>query len=161
MRTTVANPVTRGGRRLVNVTDRAHRYRANANPPPGPRLCHYCGSRRNVEIEHVDGCEEHGEPDNLTWACRRCNTQKGIVFRNAGRGRLTRQFNPRHRQANPAKSVGQWLTAVMSLKGGGPMPLDAAIEMVRKTPHEARSRFAREIWATRRARGTDRQEVPF
>ena len=160
MRATIPNPTIRGGRRLVNVTDRAHRYRANAAPPPGPQQCHYCGSKRNVEVEHVDGREENGEPDNLTWACRRCNTRKGIAFRNAGRGRRTRQYNPGRRR-NPAKSVGQWLTAVMSLKGAGPMPLDAAIEMVRSTPHARRSEFAREIWATRRARGTDRQEVPF
>lgn len=76
------------------MTDRGLRYRANASPPPGPRLCHYCGSKRNVEVEHVDGFEEHTEPPNLTWACRSCNTRKGVAFRNAGIGRRTRQFNP-------------------------------------------------------------------
>jgi hypothetical protein len=72
------------------------------------------------------------------------------------------------RQRNPATgahSLGQWLNAVLSLKGeGGTMDLDDAIAMVHATPHGKRSEFADEIWRRRRARGTARRgadEVPF
>ncbi len=222
----VPNPARPGGRRDVElgVTDRALRYRAVRNAPPAPRRCHYCGSRQNVEVEHVDGHEENTWPHNLSWACRSCNTKKGVAFRNAGVGRRTRQFNPasfsipaaglagrqagiaartrgripfgafddwlqKHmpalpeeptaaevkamrqafyaglRQRNPAgaRSLGQWVNAVLSLKGeGGTMDLPAAIALVHATPHAKRSQFAAEIWARRRARGTaKREEVPF
>ncbi len=92
----VPNPAKPGGRRAValGITDRALRYRAVRNAPPNPRRCHYCGSRQNVEVEHVDGHEENIWPHNLSWACRSCNTRKGVTFRNAGIGRRTRQFNP-------------------------------------------------------------------
>ena len=62
----------------LNVTDRALRYRANEQPPEGPRVCVYCGSVRFIEIDHVDGFEDDSSPENLVWACRRCNTLKGI-----------------------------------------------------------------------------------
>ncbi len=92
----VPNPCAPGGRRAValGVTDRALRYRAVRNAPPGPRRCHYCGAGQKVEVEHVDGHEENTWPHNLTWACRSCNTRKGVAFRNASAGRRTRQFNP-------------------------------------------------------------------
>jgi len=163
----VPNPAQPGGRRAValGVTDRALRYRAVRNAPPGPRRCHYCGSPRNVEVEHVDGFEEHLEPENLTWSCRSCNTRKGLHFRNAGFGRPTRQFNP-HDQG--ARNLHQWVDAVMTLSGrGGTMKLADAIAMVHATPHEQRSEFARRIWEIRRQRGTARSaksakdEVPF
>jgi hypothetical protein len=159
MRGTVPNPTRPRGLRAVslNVTDRALRYRANRNAPPGPRRCHYCGTRRNVEIEHVDGFEENGAPENLTWSCRRCNTKKGAVFARAGRGRRTRQFNP----GGGARNVAQWVNAVMALKGeGGTMSLSDAIAMVHATPHSKRSEFAREIWERRRRSGKE-SEVPF
>jgi len=60
------------------------------------------------------------------------------------------------RRANPsggAKSLAQWLTAVRSMKGeADTMPVAAAVEMIRTTPPERRSSFAREIWELRRAR---------
>jgi hypothetical protein len=72
-------------------------------------------------------------------------------------GRVTRQFNP----AEGAETLGAWMNAVMSMKGaGGTMAVADAVAMIRATPPEDRSRFAREIWATRRQHGTDRQ-VPF
>jgi hypothetical protein len=90
------------------VTDRALRYRANADPPPGEKRCTFCGSVRNVEVGHVDGHAENTSAENLVWTCRRCNTQMGAVFKRAGIGRRTRQFNP------GAQSLGQWLVAVTS-----------------------------------------------
>jgi hypothetical protein len=53
------------------------------------------------------------------------------------------------------------MNAVTSMKGdGGTMSVADAVAMVRATPPEDRSRFAREIWAKRSKRGTDKG-VPF
>ena len=115
----------------------------------------FCGSTANVEVHHVDGFEEHTERSNLAWACRRCNTRIGIVMARAGMGRPTRQFNP---QAQGAKSLGQWLTAVLSMKGeSDAMDTAGAVEMIRATPPERRSEFAHQIWEIRRRHGTDRR----
>ena len=74
-----------------------------------------------------------------------------------GPQRLTRRYNP----ASGAENLGQWMNAVTSMKGDGEtMAVVDAVAMVRATPPEDRSRFAREIWAKRRKRGTDRA-VPF
>jgi hypothetical protein len=49
----------------------------------------------------------------------------------------------------------------MSMKGeSDAMSVPAAVEMIWATSPTKRSEFAREIWARRRERGTDR-EVPF
>jgi hypothetical protein len=70
--------------------------------------------------------------------------------------RRTRQFNP---DAEGAQSLGQWLTAVMSMKGeSDAMAVPAAVEIIRATPPEDRARFAAEIWKRRRQRGTDRRQ---
>jgi len=71
----------------------------------------------------------------------------------AGMGRRTRQFNP---QAQGAKSLRQWLTAVLSMKGeSDAMDPAAAVGMIHATPADRRSDFANEIWEIRRRRGTD------
>lgn len=131
------------------VSDRALRYRAAASPPPGARICALCGSRRNVEVGHLDGHEEHGEPANLLWTCRSCNVRCANTLRRAALGRPTQQFNP---SGQGATSLGQWLTAVMSMRGdSGAMPVKAAVEMIRATAPERRSEFAEDIWQRRRA----------
>lgn len=140
---------------IRNVTDRALRYRANRHPPPGPRICALCGSRRNVEIGHVNGHEEDSSRANLLYTCRSCNVRCGRTLRRAGIGRLTRQYNP---AADGAETLGAWMNAVTSIKGeGGTMSVARAVAAIRATPPEDRSRFAREIWAIRRRRGTDRR----
>lgn len=156
-RRNVANGARKESR---DVTDRAHRYRANANPPPGPRRCCLCGSTRNVEIGHVNGREEDNAPLNLFWTCRSCNVRCGNTLRRAGIGRLTHQYNS---ALEGAQNLGAWVNAVLSLKGdpGGSMPVMEAVALVRATPPAQRSQFAREIWARRRKRGTDRTAVPF
>lgn len=142
------------------VTDRALRYRATACPPPGERICALCGSTRNVEVGHLDGHEENTAPENLIWNCRACNTKLGVVYKRLGMGRRTCQYNP---STKGATSLGQWLAAVMSMKGeSDQMGVPAAVEMIRATPAASRSEFAREIWARRRERGTDHpNELPF
>jgi len=83
------------------------------------------------------------------------------ALRRAGIGRKTRQYNP---ASTGATTLGQWLTAVTSIKGeSSDMAVQDAVAMIHATPPEARSRFAKEIWRLRRAHGTDRRagEVPF
>jgi len=143
------------------ITDRAKRYRATRNPPPGAKQCAYCGSKENVEVEHIDGNESNSEPHNLLWACRSCNTTKGAYFAKHGHGIRTRQYNP---SADGAKSLAQWVKAVMRVKGyGDEMTLKQAVAMIHATPASKRSEYARSIWSTRRERGTDtwQSSIPF
>lgn len=121
------------------VTDRALRYRANANPPKGPKRCLFCGSTRNVEVGHLDGHEENNDRSNLAWNCRSCNTTLGHAFKKLGIGRRTRQYNPE----GGAKSLGQWVQALQSLRGeSGTMEPAAALEMIRATPADDRSAYS-------------------
>jgi hypothetical protein len=81
-RTDPARQCERRWRKEANaVTDRALRYRANACPPPGDRICCLCGSTRNVEVGHLDGFEENTAPENLIWNCRACNTRLGALYK--------------------------------------------------------------------------------
>ncbi|MBZ5644560.1 MAG: HNH endonuclease [Acidobacteriia bacterium] len=139
------------------MTDRAARYRANSRAcrPPEPRICAFCGRTQNVEVHHIDGHEENTDPANLVWACRSCNTSIGFALRKAGLGRLTRQYNP---ASNGARTLGQWVTAVLSMKGQGPMETTAAVEMIHATSPSQRSKFAQDIWQRRRQRGTDKRK---
>ena len=78
----------------------------------------------------------------------------GIVFTRAGLGRRTRQYNP---SSEGARNLGEWMNAVMSMKGesGGNMDVSDAVEMIHNTSPEQRSRFARHIWQIRRKKRTD------
>ncbi len=97
---------------------------------------------------HINGDERDSGRANLVWNCRACNTKLGRIFKRLGLGRRTKQFNP---QGRGAESYGQWALAVMSVKGeSDAMTIPAAVEMVRATPPEDRSRYAREIWRRRR-----------
>jgi len=70
-------------------------------------------------------------------------------MRNAGLGRKTRQYNP----STGAKTLGQWVLAVSSMKGESDgMTVADAVAMIKATPPEDRSRFASEIWSRRRKR---------
>jgi hypothetical protein len=77
-----------------SITDRAKRYRANSDIPDSPRTCGFCGSKVSLGVDHIDGYEEHGEPENLMWLCKSCNGLKAVVFKAAGVGRATNQYNP-------------------------------------------------------------------
>ena len=138
---------------MKNPTDRALRYRANAEPPAGPKRCAFCGKKSGlIEVGHVDGHEENNNPENKIWTCRSCNVKCANTMRKARIGRLTHQYNPE----KGATSVGQWLTAVMSMKGeSNAMSVKDAVEMIRATPASRRSRFAEEIWSRRKAGGQE------
>ena len=79
-----------------------------------------------------------------------------------GLGRRTRQYNP---EVRGAESYQQWAVPVMSIRGDSEvMTVPAAVEMIRATRPEDRSRFARETWRRRREHygPTGRyREVPF
>ena len=153
--------------RRRNVTDRALRYRANANPPDGPEICCYCGSERFVEVDHVNGFEDDTEPENLVWACRSCNTSKGFALKNARMGRRTAQYNPT--KSGGAANLGEWMQAVGAIvphvdrgdRGlSSEMSTSAAVAMIRATPQHRRSEFAAQLRKHGRGRRR-RDEVPF
>jgi hypothetical protein len=159
----------RGITARANVTDRALRYRANAEPPSGPRQCGFCGSRDNVEVGHVNGHEEDGEPENLIWTCRSCNVHASNTLRNAGLGRPTNQYNPS--KSGGASNVGEWIQAVGTIvphKGEqyagynyglvSDMKVGDAVAMIRATPQHKREEFAALL---KRRRGRYDDAVPF
>ena len=123
-----------------NLTDRAKRYRANneGSRPAEPRVCAFCGSDENVEVDHIDGDESHGEPENLMWLCRSCNTTKGAVMKRAGLGRLTSQYNP----SAAASGINAWASAADVLLGRVPGNVRRAVRTVRATPAARRRQFA-------------------
>ena len=150
---------------MKNPTDRALRYRANAEPPAGPKRCAFCGTKSGlIEVGHVDGHEENNNPENKIWTCRSCNVNGEHDAQGSDIGRLTHQYNPE----KGATSVGQWLTAVMSMKGeSNAMSVKDAVEMIHATSQAKRSEFASDIWNMRRqqradaGKASDRSEPPM
>ena len=161
-RLTVSNPTRpRALKPVEMITDRGKRYRAHSNPPPASEHCHFCGEPGKLDLEHVDGNEGNNEQHNLAWACRSCNTMKGAHFARNGRGVRTRQYNPK---GEGARSLAQWVKAVMVTKGlSDEMTLSQAVDLIHNTSASKRSEYARSIWSTRRARGTDKRQdyIPF
>jgi hypothetical protein len=80
-------------------TDRAKRYAANRAIEDDKRAgCLFCRSKKFLTVDHLSGDESDGNPANLAWLCKSCNTRKGAAFRKAGIGRLTHQYNPKSRR---------------------------------------------------------------
>jgi hypothetical protein len=172
---TVHNPATRALMPVKLITDRAKRYRAQKNNAQTERRCIYCGRPGGeLHAEHINGRESDGEPANLAYACRSCNTTKGAYFARIGFGTRTRQYNPT--KAGGAANLAEWLEAVGSVRprkgarysganygAGGRMSTAEAVAMIRATPADKRSSFAREVWNRRRARGeaSYTESVPF
>lgn len=124
------------------LTDRAKRYRAQRNAPPGRKICNFCASRQNVDIDHVTGDEDHDDPDNLMYLCRPCNTRKGIVQARNRIGRRTRQFNPVR-----IPTFAQFKAHAAALLGVGPGDPAEATAAIRATPPEKRAQYAEKIEA--------------
>ncbi len=173
----VPNPCRPGGRKPVHLlTDRAKRYRAQGAIEQPERRCIYCGRPGGrLQHEHINGKEADNTPANLAYACRACNTAKGALFARLGIGRKTAQYNP---PAKGAVNLAQWTMAVASIKKRDPttgrlrsgdsnkmrlMPVSEAVAMIRATPPDKRSEYARQIWSLRRQHGTDRRQadIPF
>lgn len=126
------------------ISDRAHRYRAQDCIPAGPKRCALCGSTRFLTVDHIDGDESNDSPSNLRWLCKSCNTRLGLAMAKAGGGRRTRQFNP------GAETLAQYVSAAVEHQRGAHDPGGLVIH---ETPKERRSAFAEEIWRRRRRHG--------
>ena len=149
--------VNMGPRKPVGeITDRAKRYRAQQNVK-GPKRCVVCGSTKNLDVMHLDGNESHGEPANLAWGCRSCNAKLGAAFKRAGKGVLTRQYNP---ASGKVPTFNQYAWAVSQQQHSGDTGEAGAI--IHATPAAKRSEYARRILAKRWGSGRrSREEVPF
>jgi len=99
-------------------------------------------------VDHIDGDESNGAPENLRWLCKSCNTRLGLAMARTGQGIRTRQFNP------GAETLAQYTEAVLEHHRGAH---DTGGRIIHETPPERRSRFAKEIWRRRRQHGTDRR----
>lgn len=99
-------------------------------------------------IDHIDGDESNGSPENLRWLCKSCNTRLGLAMAREGRGQRTRQYNP------GASTLAQYTQAVLEHTRGAH---DAGGKIIHDTPKDKREEFAAEIWRRRRAHGTDRR----
>jgi hypothetical protein len=117
-------------------------------------------------VAHIDGDESNIAAWNLGLTCRSCNARVAATMKRHGVGRRTKQYNPK---GEGARTVAQWMAAVMSMKGeSDQMPVDEAVAVIHATPSEDRSAFAREVWSLRRQHGTARrgsqshsEEIPF
>jgi hypothetical protein len=141
----VPNPATPRRLRAVElITDRAKRYRANRNPPEGPRRCGFCAAKNPRDIDHIDGDEGNGAAHNLQYLCRSCNTLKGLAQRNAGAGRRTAQYNPER-----APTFRRYVDAVLVLRGDNPGNVAKAARVLQATPPESRREYIERIGAAR------------
>jgi hypothetical protein len=139
-RASVPNPGRRSLRPVEIITDRAKRYRANADPPPGPRICNFCAAERNIDIDHVTGDESDGTPENKIFLCRPCNAAKGFQQKNAKIGTRTRQYNP-----NAPPTFTQFYQAGLVLIGAEKGSVKRATAIVKATSPSRRADFARQI----------------
>ena len=138
------------------ITDRAHRYRANKILPVEGQACLFCGSTCLLVPDHWDGHPDHTTRDNLEVLCTSCNIAKGKAFVNANRGRRAHQYNPT--SGGGAANVGEWLQAVGAItphRGAqyagsnygltSTMSTQAAVDMIRATPQSKRRAFAAKL----------------
>lgn len=123
-----------------NVTDRAKRYRAQKNQPPGPRICNFDGSRKNVDVDHISGNENEGDVENLIYLCRSCNVAKGVVQARNKIGVRTAQFNP-----TKAASFTEFKNAAEILTGRKKGNAAKATAAIRATPPAKRAEYAQRI----------------
>ena len=152
------------------LTDRAKRYRANSKAlrPPAPKQCMFCGSRKNVGVHHLTGNESDLDPQNLGWACKRCNTQVGIWMQRAGLGKRTRQYNPPARGGRRAQ-MDAYGAAIKVMRGEFEGDIGKAVAVIRSTPRDIRSAYTARSWPVRRqiygpagrAQGSLFGDVPF
>jgi hypothetical protein len=146
-RTTIINP---GWLPASQITDRAKRYRAQHPDvrPPAPKRCNYCGSRRNVGVEHISGDEADDSPENLMWSCKTCNAIVAAVVKRAGLGRRVNQYNPgKQSRASQMRDYGN---AIKVMRGDFEGDVAAAMATIRATPRAIRSAYTSRAWPVRR-----------
>lgn len=163
MKATIPNPAGRNLRPVEIITDRAKRYRANAAIEQEERRCIYCGTTRGrLDVEHINGREADNEPENLAWACRPCNTRKGAYYAKMGAGKRTRQYNPAKKRQG-IQSLAMFVKAVNAVQGlgDGQLSLFEGEELLRATPKNQRSEYAREANRIRWSAARRPEPVPF
>ena len=148
------------------ISDRGYRYRANKLAADHPRVCVFCGAlpqHRKLMVAHLDGHEENDVADNVAWSCRPCNSIASNTLKNAGLGRLTRQYNPT--KSGGAANVGEWINAVGAItphvdrgdRGlASTMNVSDAVAMIRATPPHKRSEFWSQLRKHQGKRSSDR-----
>lgn len=124
-------------RTVNNLTDRAKRYRATRNSPPGERRCTFCASRRNIDVDHIDGDEGNNAPENKMFLCRSCNVAKGIVQARNRIGIRTMQYNPQ--RVPTFAQFKQHALVLLGLEKGDAGRSTAAIIA---TPPETRAKYS-------------------
>ena len=140
------------------ITDRAKRYRAQ-KAIRGPRRCVLCGARGRLDVMHLDGDESHGEPENLAYGCRSCNTRLAHAFKRIGAGVRTRQYNP-------SKGVPTFEQYCWAVQHHTREAHDEGGAIIHATPKHRRIDYALRIAGMKAQRGTasragSRDEVPF
>lgn len=150
IRVLVASKRNPGLKPIESITDRAKRYRANRPGvrPSGPECCGYCGSVRNIGVDHIDGNEANSNPANLLKACKSCNGLKAHVLKRAGLGRRVKQYNPPKVGGVTMKQYGD---AIKVMRGVFDGDVAAAVRTVQSAPAHIRSGYTRQTWRTRRA----------
>jgi HNH endonuclease len=119
------------------ITDRAKRYRAQLRIPAGPKRCTFCGSRKNIDVDHITGSESDEEPENLMPLCRSCNVRKGLVQARHMIGVRTVQFNP-----HPRISFRGFQNAAAVLLGIRKGNVAHATAVIRSTPPAKRAEYS-------------------
>jgi len=100
---------------------------------------------------HLDGNESNGEPENLAYGCRSCNTRLAHAFKRVGAGVPTSQYNP----SSGVPMFAQYAWAVTHHSRGAH---DEGGAVIHATPKSKRIEYARRIAEIKRVR---RGEVPF
>jgi hypothetical protein len=141
-------------RPVGEISDRAKRYRANSeeNRPPGPKVCGFCGARRNVIVGHLNGVEDDGGPDNLMWTCKRCNAQQAALFKRLGLGKRIRQMNPARRRGSMSRAAlySAYGESIRIMRGQEPGDVEKAVAFIRSVDPDVRSAWNRKAWVTRK-----------
>jgi hypothetical protein len=141
-------------RPVGDISDRAKRYRANskANRPAAPKICTFCGSKKNVVVGHLNGVEDDGAPDNLAWTCRKCNAQQAALFKREGLGKRILQMNPARRRGSMSKAqlYSAYGESIRIMRGDEPGDVAKAVAFIRSVPPDVRSEWNKKAWVTRK-----------
>ena len=152
---TVTRVIQLNPRKPVNeITDRAKRYRAQNDVPPGPKKCVICGRNPGkLQVMHLSGDESDGDKRNLAYGCRSCNGKLSAAWKRLGSPVRTRQYN-----ANPTgnyPTFQQYAWGVAHHRRG---EHDEGGAIIHATPRSKRIEYARRIADIKAQR---RGSVPF
>jgi len=109
--------------------------------PPGRKICNFCARRENIDVDHITGDESDGDPRDLMYLCRPCNTRKRIAQSRNRVGVRTRQYNP----AQYPRTLRQFKNCAAVVLGVIPGDVAEATAEIRATPPERRADYAEQI----------------